>query len=289
MSKILVTGVTGHLGKIVAAQLLEETAAENIAALVRNKEKAEDIISKGIEVRIGDFDDKEALENALQGIEKVLLVSGSDPVNRLKQHINVVDAAVKNGVKHIIYTSASLKDFDSSANQFLMQSHFQTEDYIKQSGLVYTFFRNNLYTDVVPMYGGEHIFETGITAPVGDSKTAFVLRSDIGKALAKVLLQDSHENKIYNITGSHAYSFADVAQILSELSGKNVAFNDLPVEVYTEQLRTFGVPEEFISLMAAFATDIKNGQHETVSNDLAQLLGHEPTDLKQSLKEIYGL
>lgn len=289
MSKILVTGVTGHLGKIVAGQLLKETAAENIVALVRNKEKAEDIISKGIEVRIGDFDDIEALNEALKGIEKVLLISGSDPVNRLGQHKNVVDTAVKKGVKHIVYTSVSLKDFDSSANQFLMQSHFQTEDYIKQSGLTYTFFRNNLYMDVVPMYGGEQVFENGITAPAGDGKTAFALRSDIGKALAKVLVQDGHENKIYDITGSQAYSFADVAQTLSELSGKNVVYNDLPLEVYTAQLRTFGVPEEFIGLMAAFATDIKNGQHEAVSSDLAQLLGHKPADLKQSLKEIYGL
>lgn len=289
MSKILVTGVTGHLGKIVAEQLLIETAAENIAALVRNKEKAVDMISNGIEVRIGDFDDKEALENALQGIEKVLLVSGSDPLSRLKQHKNLVDAAVKNGAKHIVYTSASLKDFDSSANQFLMESHFQTEDYIKQSGLAYTFFRNNLYTDVVPMYGGEQVFETGITAPAGDGKAAFALRSDIGKALAKVLAQDGHENKIYDITGSQAYSFADVAQTLSKLSAKNVVYHDLPVGVYTAQLRTFGVPEEFIGLMAAFATDIKNGQHETVSSDLAQLLGEEPADLEKCLKEIYGL
>lgn len=289
MDKILVTGATGHLGSIVIEQLLKQTTSENIIALGRSEEKGGAILAKDVEVRIGDFDDITSLDKALEGIEKVLLISGPDPVNRLKQHKNVVDATVKSGAKHIVYTGVSLKDISTSANQFLMQSHFQTENYIKQSGLTYTFFRDNLYFDIIPMYGGEHVFETGITAPAGEGKTAFALRSDIGEALAKVLIQAGHHNKTYDITGSQSYSFAEIAQTLSKLSGKNVAFNDVPVDAYSKQLKTFSVPNEFIAVLVDFATDIKNGQHELVSNDLEELLKRKPADLEQSLKEIYGL
>ena len=96
---ILITGATGHLGKAVVNQLLTKTAASNIAILARDLNKALEYKTKGIEVRIGDFDNPDSLNIAMKGIETVLLVSGSDPVNRLQQHKNVIKAAKKAKVK----------------------------------------------------------------------------------------------------------------------------------------------------------------------------------------------
>jgi NAD(P)H dehydrogenase (quinone) len=152
---ILVTGATGHLGSAIVNQLVKETPSNSIAILAREAEKAADFKNKGIEVRIGDFDTPAALNEALKGVNKIVLISGTDPVHRFQQHKNVVDAAKKNGVKRIVYTSVTMEDFATSDNQFLMQSHFQTEEYIKESGLSYTFFRNNLYADTILMFAGE--------------------------------------------------------------------------------------------------------------------------------------
>jgi NAD(P)H dehydrogenase (quinone) len=285
---ILVTGATGHLGTAVIDQLLKHTSTENFVALARSEEKAKALKDKGVQVCIGDFDDPASLEKAFAGIDKLLLIS-TVAQNRGEQQKAVVEVAKKAGVQHIVYTGVSLKDLSTSAIKWLMASHFETEDAIKESGLVYTFLHNALYTDVIPMYVGEHVFEAGIYLPAGDGKAPFALRREMGEAVANVLLQDGHENKTYEITGSELYSYTDVAQALSELSGKSVSYTNADPTEFTEKLKQFGVPEFAILLTAGFAEDQKNHQFEEVTNDLENLLGRKPLALKEALKEIYKL
>lgn len=285
---ILVTGATGQLGSATIAYLLKNTTADKIAALVRDENKAQHLKEKGIEVRIGSYDDIASLDRAFQGVNKVLLISGTDP-NRVQQHKNVVDAAKKAGVKHLAYTGLSLKDIHTSAIKSIMESHFQTEDYIKESGLAYTFLHNTLYMDGIPMFAGEKVFESGIVLPAGNGKTPYALRREMGEAAANVLLQDGHDNKVYEITGSELYSYAKVAKTLSELSGKSIAYTDADARSFPEQLKQAGVPEFVAFLVAGFAADTKNNQFETISKDLENLLGRKPTNLEEGLKEIYNL
>ncbi|MGK6352701.1 SDR family oxidoreductase [Parapedobacter sp. DT-150] len=285
---ILVTGATGHLGSATIAHLLKNTNPNQLAAFARDGNKATDLKQKGIDVRIGSFDDTASLDQAMQGIDKVLLISGTDP-QRLQQHRNVVDAAKKAGVSHLAYTSVSVKDVNTSAIKVLMETHFQTEDYIKESGLAYTFLRNTLYTDGIPMFVGENVFETGIALPAGNGKVPYALRSEMGEAAANVLLQNGHENKTYEITGNDLYSYADVAKVLTELSGKTVTYTDVDAAALSAQLKQAGVPEFVVFLVTGFATDTKNNQFEIVSDDLANLLGRQPTSLKDGLKAIYQL
>ncbi len=285
---ILVAGATGHLGTAVIDQLIKHTSTDSFFALARSEEKAKALKDKGVQVRIGDFDDPASLEKAFAGIDKLLLIS-TVAQNRGEQQKGVVEVAKKAGVQHIVYTGVTLKDLSTSAIKWLMASHFETEDVIKESGLVYTFLRNALYTDVIPRYVGEHVFEAGIYLPAGDGKAPFALRREMGEAVANVLLQDGHENKTYEITGSELYSYTDVAQALSELSGKSVSYTNADPTEFTEKLKQFGVPEFAILLTAGFAEDQKNHQFEEVTNDLENLLGRKPLALKEALKEIYKL
>lgn len=284
---ILVTGTTGHLGSAVIKQLLKHTPANKIVAFARDEHKAKHLTEKGIEVRYGTFEDTYSLDGAMQGIEKVLLISTIDH-HRLQQHKNVVDAAKRAGVKHILYTSASIKNVNTSAIKAIMESHFQTEDYIKRSGLKYTFLRNTLYTDVIPFYIGKKVLETGVFLPAGNGKVAYALRREMGEATANALLQNGHENKIYEITGSELYSYEDVAKVLSELSGKSIAYTDIEPSKLSEQLKQAGNSELVAAVIIGFATDIKNHQFEIVSKDLENLLERKPTALKEALKELYN-
>lgn len=285
---ILVTGATGHLGSAAVEHLLKKTKADNIVALARSEEKAKPLRDKGIEVRIGDFDDRASLDKALQGIEKVLLISTIDH-NRLQQHKNVVDAASRAGVRHIAYTAVSMKNLDTSAIKGLMESHFQTEDYIRSSGLSFTILRNTLYIDVIPFYVGEQVLETGIYFPAGSGAVPFALRREMGEAAANVLLQEGHENKTYEITGDTLYSFGNIATALSELSGKTVSYTDADAAEYADKLKQSDVPEYLIYMLGGFASDIKNKQFETVYHDLESLLGRKPASLKEGLKLLYNL
>lgn len=288
MSKILITGATGHLGTATIDRLQANTSADHIVAFARDINKAISLIEKGIDVRIGNFDDTESLDNALQGIDKVLLISGWEK-NRLQQHKNVVDAAKRNGAKHIIYTGLALKDVTVSALRSTMEAHFQTEEYIKESGLVYTILRNGIYTDIIPMFTGDKVIETKIYLPAGDGKAPFVLRKDLGEAAANVLLQNGHENKTYHLTGRDLYSFGEIARILSEISEQTVTYTDVDEKEYPGILKLRGVSEIGILISTGTSADIKNRLYEIESDDLAKLLGRKPTEVKNTLKAIYNL
>lgn len=288
MRKILVTGATGHIGTAVIDQLLKKTEASNIIALARDEHKAKPLQNKGVEVRIGTFDDTASLGKALQGIDKIFLVSTAD-LNRFEQHKNVVDAARRTGAKFIAYTSAPhTKDPKTAVAKSLLESHFQTEDYIKKSGLTYAFLRNSIYMDMIPTYVGEKVFETGIFLPTGSGKIPFALRREMGEASANLLSQsEQHQNRTYDITNLESYSFEDVAEALSELSGQAVSYKDADKETFTKKLREHHASEEFIFFITALLTDCKNHQYEKATHDLEKLLGRQPTTLKEGLKELY--
>ncbi len=286
---ILITGATGKLGTAVIQTLLTKTPASAIAALVRDEAKAADLKAQGVSIRIGTYDDIASLDAAMQSVQKVLLISGGDAENGLEQHQNVVDAAKRAGVKCIAYTGRSMQDRSTLVNR-LMDRHFQTEDYITESGLAYVLFRNILYMDTLPQFvGGAQVFEAGIQLPAGEGKVSFALRAEMGEAIANVLVESDGDNRIYDFTGAEAYSFADVAAALSELSGKDVKYTPIGAEDFAERMRGRGIPEFMIPRMVGFITDIEASQEAGVSGDLEAALGRKPTALKHGLKQLFNL
>ncbi|MFN4150074.1 MAG: SDR family oxidoreductase [Candidatus Sericytochromatia bacterium] len=285
---ILVTGATGQLGRATIDFLLKKVPANEISALVRNENKALDLKEKGIDIRVGNYHDYESLVKAFAGVEKLLLVSSSDFNDRLQQQLNAVNAAKEAGVKYIAYTSFGLKSLENSAIQFVIDDHFKTAEKIKKSGLKYTLLDNTLYSDVLPMFLGHNVLETGVFLPAGDGKAPFATRLDMAEATANVLIDSvSHENKEYLISSNRLYSISDVATYLSELSGKTINYIDADEKVFVETLTKVGVPQEYVGLTASFATAIKNKEFELYDNTLATLLGREETSLKDYLKSAF--
>ena len=282
---ILVTGASGQLGNATVQNLLNKVPANQIAVLVRNENKVADLKERGINIRIGDYHNKQSLISAFNGVEKLLFVSTSDQNNRLKQQQNVVEAAQEAGVKHIYYTGALIKDLDSSPLKDFMVPHYQTEEIIKNSNLKYTFFRNNLYADILPFYLGQEVLHRGIFFPAGHSRTAFTLRNDMAEAFSNVIASsEKHENKIYDISSSDSVTFDEIAQLLSELSGKTISYTDADAEVHTNILKAAGLPEYIINIITSFAAGIKNNDFDNPGDTLERLLGRKPTSLKTYLK-----
>lgn len=286
--KILVTGATGILGSAVLETLSKQLPAHNIAILTRKEEKRLELEAKGFQAFLGDYDDVNALEKAMHGLDTVLLISAGDQGDRMQEHRNVVDTAQKMGVKNIAYTSRSLRDRTTLSNK-LMLEHFATEDYIKASGLKYILFRNALYMDVIPLFVGQKVFETGIFQPAGDGKVAFALRSEMGEAMANVLVNDLFDNQIYQFTGSESYSFYDVATALTELSSKEVKYTSVEIPVFEGIMAAKGLPPFVVKKIVDFNTDIKNNQEAILTHELEIKLGRKPTSLKEGLKILFNL
>jgi NAD(P)H dehydrogenase (quinone) len=284
---IFLTGASGQLGSAILERLLKLAPANTIAALDRNESRAKKLEQKGIKTFIGEYADKASLLPALQGVEKLLLVS-SNGENALAEHKNVIDAAKDTGVKHIYYTGGALnRNVKQSLLGPLADSYIITENYIIESGLTYTIFQNGLYSETIPFFVGEQVLETGISFPAGDGKASFAKRAEMGEAIANVMANDGHEGKIYVLTTQPSYSFEEIAQIFSDLSGKKVGYNSPEIEEYETQLKEYGLGESDIWYSLLLAAIIKNEEYDVKESDLEQLLGRKATDLRTYLKETF--
>lgn len=291
MSKILVTGATGHLGGAVVKALLGKVKANEVSVLVRDLSKAGDLQGEGVNIIQGDYTDRGSLVAAFQGIDKLYFVSSSDVPNRLLHHENVVAAAVEAKVGHIIYTSAQRKTEDgTSPIAFVADAHLKTDNLIIESGLTYTILKHALYTDILPMFMGDKVVETAtIFLPAGEGKASYASRQDLAEAGAAVLTTDGHENKVYEFSGTKSYSFNEIAEILSDLSGKSIQYVSPTTQVYSEQLKSYGLPDEAIRGAATFCEAIAVGEFDFPSSKLQTILGREPQTVKAFLKAAYQL
>lgn len=285
---ILVTGATGHLGAATVDFLLKTIPASQIAVLARDENKAVALKAKGVDVRIGDYKNYDSLVAAFKGADKVLLISSADLDDRFKQHKNAIDAAIEVGVKHLIYTGSDIKDITNSATGDIADVHNRTSNYLKESGLTYTLLNNNLYADVAPGFVGEKVLETGVYFPGGEGKVPFATRSDMAEASAHVLITDGHDNKEYAIAGDVAYSFGDIAQLISEISGKEITYTSPSTDEYKQALTAAGVPEFYVGMLSDFAQAIKDTEFDTQNSDLEKLIGRKPTPLKDYLRGVYS-
>lgn len=287
---ILVTGANGAFGTAAIDFLLKKVPANQLAALVRSEEKGVELKAKGIEIRIGDYDDVSSLVNAFEGVDKLLFVSGSDIANRSQQHLNVVEAAKTAKVGHVVYTSFMRRnETETSPIAFVAKSHLEAEDALKTSGLNYTLLKNGLYMDMIPIFLGEQVIDSGVIfQPAGDGKAAFVLRNDLAEATVNVLTSEGHEGKSYDLPGAAAISYNEVAADLTKLAGKNIAYVSPTPEVFHAELSKVGVPDMYINLFGAFAEAIHQGEFAETGGDLPKLLGRQPVSTSDYLRQVYG-
>ena len=292
MSIILVTGATGGLGGRAIDLLVEKSETAIIKALVRDASgpKAQAIAAKGVELVVGTYDDEDSLTSAFQGVDTLYFVSASDVAKRVPQHKNVIAAAQKAGVKHIVYTSFIRRnETETSPLAMVAEAHLLTEKLLKEGGLTYTILKHNLYMDILPMFIGENVLETGsIYLPAGDGNVGAVLRDEMAEVGVAVLLGEGHENKVYNITGSEAVSFGEIATMIAEIMGKEITYVSPTLEEFTGALKQAGVPEAMVGMTAGFAAAIAEGEFDQTGNDFEYILGRKPTSLNTFLSQVYG-
>jgi NAD(P)H dehydrogenase (quinone) len=291
---ILITGATGQFGSKAIDHLLRKGGnSSEISALVRDVEKAKSLTEKEIELRVGDYNDHGSLVNAFHGIDKLLLVSSNDRQgfeNRARQHIIVINAAKEAQVNHIVYTSFVRKpQFEDSAIAAFQDSHVQTEDALKKSGINYTILQNGIYLEMIPVFAGDKVAETGtILFPAEAGKASFVLREDLAEAAAHVLLTESHENKTYQLTNSQSITFYEIADALSISLAKEVKYNSPSVDEFETLLRKAGVPDLYIGMFTMWGSALAQGTMDVEDDTLHAFLGRKPTSMAQFINQVYG-
>ena len=280
---ILITGANGHLGSQTIDFVLEKNPDADVAGLVRSEEKGTELKEKGVELRIGDYTDYPSIEKAVEGIDTLLLISSSTLKGRTDQHNNVIQAAKEAGVEHLFYTSIVEADKELSP---LSPDHAATEKLIKNSGISYTIYRNAFYMEFLPLFLGDAL-ETGHWAfPSDGNAINLALRSEIAEALANGLTNaDQHKNTIYEITSAQACTLEEIAEMLSEASGKEISYSDISVSEFEQALTEAGLPEEQIAMSVMTATTFVKGALDFTYDDMQKLLGRKPTGLNRFIKQ----
>lgn len=281
--KLLVTGATGMLGTKVIQALLERVSAQDIVVSVRNPQKAALFKEKGIEIRVADYEDPVSLEDAFQGIDKLLLISTQgDDETRIRQHTNAIYAAEKSGVGQLIYTSISKSDQSTLA---VAEVHRQTEQLIYESGIPYTILRNNWYIENEIGIIKNVLAGGPVLTSAGDGRVGWVPRVDYAEAAAEVLASSGHQNQVYELTGE-SHSYADMARSLTEILNRRVIVRNVDDRTYQEVLIANGSPEIMAEFAAEIQQAIRHGDLDIESNDLPHLIKRPVITLKQSLTEI---
>ncbi|MGW1296753.1 SDR family oxidoreductase [Streptomyces sp. NPDC002533] len=278
---IVVTGATGALGRLVVDALLTEVPAGEVVAVVRDKEKAAALAARGVELRIADYSKPETLAGAFRSGDRVLLISGSEVGERVAQHAAVIDAAKAAGVAQLAYTGIL---GGPDADFTLADEHRATEQLILDSGLPYTFLRNGWYTENYTANLAPVLEHRAVVANAGEGRIASATRADYAAAAAAVLTGDGHLNTAYELSGDTAWSLAEYAAVISELTGETIAYKNVPAAVHQEILVGAGLPEFFAAILVDVDEAIERGRLAGTSGDLARLIGRPTTPLAETVR-----
>jgi NAD(P)H dehydrogenase (quinone) len=274
---IAVTGATGHLGHLVVTGLLEAgVPAGEVVAVVRSPEKAADLADRGVQVRQADNADATALETALKGVDRLLLVSGSEVGQRVAQHANVLQAAKAAGVDLVVYTSAPKAD-DTPLP--LAPEHIATERLIADFGIPAVVLRNNWYLENYDRQIRQAA-ETGeVSGSSGAGRIAAATRADFAAATVAVLTAERPETGVVELGGDEAFTLADLAATVAAETGRDVVHRDLTAEEHLEALAAAGLPEGTAQFVVGLDQSIAQGALETGSTALSRLTGRPTTTL----------
>ena len=278
---IAVTGATGQLGRLVLEELLKSQEPGSLVAVVRDAAKAGELGARGVQVRVADYSNPAALEAALHGVDKLLLVSGSEVGARVAQHANVVNAAKAAGVGFIAYTSVLAAD---TTALILAPEHKATEELIRASGIDNTILRNGWYTENYAQTVATARQTGAVVAAAGDGRVASAARADYAAAAAAVLSSAGHEGRTYELSGDYAWDFKELATAITKIAGREVAYQPVSAPELVEALTNAGLDEGTAGFLAALDTDTRAGLLGTVTGELSWLIGRPTTPLLQALE-----
>lgn len=281
---VVLTGATGQLGRLTVNELLARgTAASDIVATGRSAEKLAELAGLGVRTARVDYSDPASLEAAFTGADVLLFISGSEVGQRVAQHTAVVDAAVRAGVGHVVYTSAPHAD---STDLILAPEHKVTEQALAASGLGVTVLRNNWYHE---NYGQAvaQAAQTGVyLASTGTGRVASAARADYAAALAAVATQPQTRGRVYELSGDIAWDGDDFAAAAAQALGRPVVYRSVDSAEHARVLSTAGLPEQLVGFVVALDANIAAGDLANATSELSTLIGRPTTPLVEGLRAL---
>lgn len=282
---IAITGASGQLGRLTIEALLKRLPASEIIALVRDPNKAGDLAERGIVVRQADYNRPETLQQALIGVNRLLLISSSEVGQRAAQHRAVIDAAKQAGIELLAYTS--LLHADKSVLG-LATEHRDTEQALTESSIPHVLLRNGWYhenyTAGIPVALAHGV----LLGCAQDGLVASAARADYAEAAAVVLTSENQAGRVYELAGEPAYTLTELAAEVTRQAGKTVVYSNLSESDYRSALINAGLPDGFAALLADSDAGAAKGYLFDSSGDLRTLIGRPSTPVSEAIAAAIG-
>eukprot|EP00981_Chlorochromonas_danica_P013522 scaffold6421_cov251-Ochromonas_danica.AAC.16 len=282
---ILITGANGQLGRFVLKHLVKQAAGKGvkIIAAMRSPSRAADLAELGVEIRKADYSDPSSLDEAFQGVSKVLLISSSEMSGqRVSQHRNVIEAAQRSGVKLLVYTSLL---HASTTSLVFAGDHVATEEILKASTVPYIILRNGWYTENYLQSVPAALQHGALIGAAGEGKVSSAGREDYGEAAATVLLDsERYINQVIELAGDEAYTLSELTAELSAQTGRTIPYVNMSEKDFSQTLAAAGIPQVFADLLAGSDVAVSKGDLFDYNKVLSRLIGHGTTPLSVLLK-----
>lgn len=279
MTQYLVTGASGQLGGMVMDQMAVRVPRTQLVALVRTDGEAAHFAARQIPTRRADYDDLEALVAALEGIDRLLLISSPAIGQRLQQHQNVIFAATQARVGFVAYTSML---HAGSAGMVLAEEHVQTERTLAASGMRHTLLRNAWYSENLLLSLQQDLNSGCHYGAAGEGVLSTASRHDLAEAAATVL-HGGYDGEILELAGDTGFTLTEYARLLTTLSGRAVSYVDMPEAAYRQALVSVGIPDAFAAILADTHAKAAKGALCDTSKTLSRVIGRATTTISQSI------
>jgi NAD(P)H dehydrogenase (quinone) len=279
---VIVTGAAGHIGRLVAEQLLERLPPEDVVLVTRRPEALRELRARGADVRYGDFDDPASLPDAFAGGRRMLLISTDAIGRRVRQHRAAIDAAATAGVGHVVFTSivnpVARNPIGANARE-----QGKTEAMLHHSGLAWTVLRFGTFAELVLPPAATAVKNRRLITNNGDGRIVPVSRRDCAEAAAITLATDGHAGKTYEITGPQALSSTDLAELYADVSGQPVKVLHLNDTILTWLLVGIGTRIPMAWSITAFGRAVRHGYFDVIDPAFERLTGRPPLALRDVL------
>lgn len=278
---ILVFGATGKTGSEIIKQLLARSAS--IRVLIRDADKAAYFKEKGIDVVIGDANDIAAVTLALTGITKVYLVLANSQ-HQLEQEKLITDCAKKSGVKLLVKQS-SLETMIYPNNP-IPKAHFESEQYIKSSGLNWVIIRPTFFNQMLLMCAYNIKANDTLIFPMANGCVAATDVRDVAEIAATVLTEPGHNNKTYDISGTEFLSFNTIAAIFSKVLNRQITYVSQSLSEYRKMLETRLNDEWRINAVCEELNSLSTCSVNYVARDnIQRILGRPARSVEQFVED----
>jgi NAD(P)H dehydrogenase (quinone) len=281
---LVITGASGHLGRLVAEAVLDRTEPEQVVLVTRDPARLNDLAARGAQVRAADFSDPSTLPGAFEGVGRALIISTDQIGVRVPGHKAAIDAAAAAGARSIAYTSGINP---SHSNPIVVAGdHRDTEEHLRSCGSAWTMLRNSIYAEIALASAGAAIATGRHVHNEGDGRVSYVARGDCAAVAAAVLTSDGHDGKVYDVTGPEALGADDVAALFAELGDRPVEAVAADDDAYVAGLVEHAdMPEPVAQAYATFGIGVRRGYSAVVSDTVAELTGAAP----RSARDVFAM